>query len=352
VKSSKLGLVISGAVAAITVGLTPWQYAAACSRILWNDNKLAVVVGRSMDWPESTEPVLTVFPRGLKRHGGRLGPDEVVKDNPLTWTTKYGSLVTTIYGVGTADGFNEPGLAAHMLFFNAADFGPRDLSKPGIHAGLWAQYLLDNAATVPEALALLDHVQFIMAETRGTKTTVHLAIEDGSGDSAIIEYIGGKLVVHHGREYKIMTNDPAYDEQLALLKQQDFSKPSSTMPLPGNVNPRDRFQRAAYYSAMLPEPKTEREAVAGVLAITRNVSVPFGAPYKGFGIYNTEYRTVTDLTNQRYFFELTTSPNVIWADLAKFKLTPGAPVMLLHPDSIALSGDVSSQFKRATKTPF
>ncbi len=124
------------------------------------------------------------------------------------------------------------------------------------------------------------------------------------------------------------------------------------MPLPGNVNPRDRFQRAAYYSAMLPEPKTEREAVAGVLAITRNVSVPFGAPYKGFGIYNTEYRTVTDLTNQRYFFELTTSPNVIWADLAKFKLTPGAPVMLLHPDSITLSGDVSSKFKRTTKAPF
>ena len=191
-----------------------------------------------------------------------------------------------------------------------------------------------------------------MAETRGTKTTVHLAIEDGSGDSAIIEYIGGKLVVHHGREYKIMTNDPAYDEQLALLKQQDFSKPSSTMSLPGNVNPRDRFQRAAYYSAMLPEPKTEREAVAGVLAITRNVSVPFGAPYKGFGIYNTEYRTVTDLTNKRYFFELTTSPNVIWVELAKFKLTPGAPVILLNPDSITLSGDVSSKFKRAAKAPF
>jgi choloylglycine hydrolase len=36
----------------------------ACTRVLWNDNKLAVVVGRTMDWPESTEPMLTVFPRG------------------------------------------------------------------------------------------------------------------------------------------------------------------------------------------------------------------------------------------------------------------------------------------------
>ncbi len=238
--------VVCGALTAMTVSLTSWQYADACSRILWNDNKLAVVVARTMDWPESTEPVLTVFPRGMKRNGGRLGPVEVIKDNPLTWTTKYGSLVTTIYGVGTADGFNEHGLGAHMLFLKSADFGPRDTSKPGVNGGLWAQYLLDNAATVNEALALLDNVQVVMTEARGTKTTVHLAIEDASGDSAIIEYVGGKQVVHHGREFKVMTNDPTYDEQLALLKKLDFSKPSSDTPLPGNVKPTDRFQRIAY----------------------------------------------------------------------------------------------------------
>jgi penicillin V acylase-like amidase (Ntn superfamily) len=351
-KPKAINKAVCSALVTVTLGLASAQYADACSRILWNDNKLAVVVSRTMDWPESTEPVLTVLPRGLKRNGGHLGPVEVVKDNPLIWKSQYGSLVTTIYGVGTADGFNERGLAAHMLFFNAADFGSRDPSKPGVNGGLWAQYLLDQAATVNEALALLDKVQVVMTEARGTKTSVHLAIEDASGDSAIIEYIGGKQVVHHGREFKIMTNDPAYDEQLALLKQLDFSKPSSDTPLPGNVKPTDRFQRASYFSAMLPEPKTEREAVAGVLAIARNVSVPFGAPYKGFGIYNTEYRTVIDLTNKRYFFELTTSPNVIWAELTKFKLTAGAPVMVLNPDNIKLSGEVSGKFRKVTKAPF
>ena len=189
--------------------------------------------------------------------------------------------------------------------------------------------MLDNAATVSEALALLGTVQIVMTEAHGHKTNVHLAIEDVGGDSAVIEYIGGKPVVHHGREYRIMTNDPTYDQQLALLKQQDFSKPSSDTPLPGNVKATDRFQRAAYYAAMLPEPKNEREAIAGILAIARNVSVPFGAPYKGFGIYNTEYRTAINLISKRYYFELTTSPNVIWADLAKFNLAPGAPVMVL-----------------------
>jgi choloylglycine hydrolase len=327
----------------------------ACTRVLWNDNALAVIVGRTMDWPESTEPLLTVFPRGMTRDGGRVGTVEVVKSNPLKWTSKYGSLVTTVYGIGSVDGFNEKGLGAHLLYLVATDYGARNKSKPGVNAALWAQYLLDNAATVAEALALQEKLQVVMAEARGHKATVHLALEDASGDSAIIEYIGGKPLVHHGREYRIMTNDPTYDQQLALLKAQDFSKPRSDMPLPGNVNARDRFQRAAYFLQMLPKPKAEREAIADIFAIARNVSVPFGAPYKDsykdFGIYNTEYRTVADLTNRIYYFELTTSPNVIWTELDKFDIAPGAPVQQLNPDNIDLSGDVSAKFRPA-KAPF
>ena len=223
-----------------------------CSRILWNTNKLAVVVGRTMDWPESTDPKIAVFPRGVVRDGGRLGPAVVVKDYPAEWTSKYGSMVTTVFDTGAVDGFNERGLGAHLLYLTAADFGPRDTSKPSLQATLWAQFILDKAATVKEALAELEAVQLVMAEFRGSKATVHLAIEDSSRDSAIIEYIGGKPVIHHGPEYRIMTNDPIYDEQLALLKKQHFSKPSSHTPLPGNVKATDRFQRAAYYAAMRP----------------------------------------------------------------------------------------------------
>ena len=336
-----------GALAAAALVLAASQIADACTRILWNNNRLAVMVGRTMDWPESTDPILTALPRGMRRDGGRAGAAVAVAQNPAKWTSKYGSLVTTVYGIGTADGFNERGLGAHMLYLTATDFGARDASKPGLQAGLWAQYALDNAATVTEALAVLDNIQVVMVEARGHQANVHLALEDAGGDSAIIEYIDGKAVVHHGREFRIMTNDPAYDQQLALLKKLDFSRPSDDMPLPGNVNPRDRFARADYYMAMLPEPKDERQAIAGMFAIARNVSVPFGAPYEDFGIYNTEYRTVMNLTDKRYYFELSTTPNVIWADLTKMNLAPGAPVMVLNPDDIALSGDVTDKFTAA-----
>lgn len=342
---------IAGTLVGAAAGLAPMRHARACTRVLWNSNKLAVIVGRTMDWPKSTDPILTVLPRGMKRDGGLVGPHVAVPDNPLRWTSRYGSLVTTTYGIGSADGLNEHGLAAHMLYLNATEYGPRDTSKPGLQAGLWAQYALDTAATVSDALAALLSIQPVMVEEQGDKATLHLAMEDAGGDSAVIEYIEGRPVVHHGREYRVMTNDPPYDQQLALLKKHDFSRPSRDTPLPGNVNPSDRFIRASYYESMLPEPTSEREAIAAMFSVMANVSVPFGAPYKDFGIYNTEYRSVSDLTNKIYYFQLTTSPSVIWADLSKFDLSPNAPVRMLDPDNIGLSGNVTARFTTG-KAPF
>ena len=59
-----------------------------------------------------------------------------------------------------------------------------------------------------------------------------------------------------------------------------------------------------------------------------------------------------NLTTKRYFFELTTSPNVIWVDLPKMHLAPGAPVMVLNPDNPAASGNVTGKFRKTAKAPF
>jgi choloylglycine hydrolase len=307
-----------------------------------------------MDWADSTHPRLMVFPRGQQRDGGKLGPERVVDEaQALRWTSKYGSVVATMYGLGSADGLNERGFAAHMLYFTETDFGPRSGKRPAVQAGLWAQLMLDRAASVKEALALLDEVDLVMVEAHGYRSTLHVAIEDPTGDSAIIEYVGGKKKVYHGREHVVMTNDPAYDKQLEFLGKHDFARATRETAIPGNVNPRDRFVRAAYYRKALPEPANVREAIAGVMAIARNVSVPFGAPYTEPGtVYNTEYRTVVDVTNRRYFFEHTMNPSVIWLELDEFDLSPGAPVMQLNPEDWEHVGDVSNRFTVVEKSPF
>ena len=343
--------IIRNAFASVTALTTLLALAApaadACTRILWNNNKLAVVAGRTMDFPVSTEPIITVLPRGMARDGGMFAGARIDAENPARWTSKYGSIVTTVYGAGTADGVNEKGVAMHLLYFIPTDFGQRDPTKAGVQAALWGQFVLDNASTVEEALALLDNIQPIMVDHEGIKATVHLAIEDATGDSAIIEYVaGGKKTVYHSREYRIMTNDPSYDQQLAYRATFNFDNATRQTPIPGNTDAKDRFIRADYYRQWLPEPKNTREAIAAILAIARNVSVPFGAPNRAPGsLYNTEYRTAIDLTNHAYYFELTTSPNVIWMDLSKVDLMPGSPVLLLDPDDINLTGDVAKNFK-------
>jgi choloylglycine hydrolase len=214
----------------------------------------------------------------MKRDGSKCGTETVVKENPLRWTSKYASLVTSIYGVGTVDGMNEKGLGGHLLYLAKTEFGARD-SKKGVSAILWLQYVLDQASTVQEALNLLQKVQPVIIQAHGHDATVHLSLEDRSGDSAIIEYLDGKPKIHHGRQFTIMTNDPPYHDQLDLLSKMDFSQPGQDTPVPGNISPQDRFQRATYFSRFFPKPENMQEAFATILAAIRSVSVPSTARY-------------------------------------------------------------------------
>jgi penicillin V acylase-like amidase (Ntn superfamily) len=54
-------------------------------------------------------------------------------------------------------------------------------------------------------------VQTLVLST-GRPANMHLAMSDASGDSAVFEYVKGKLVIHHGKQFKVMTNSPTYDQ--------------------------------------------------------------------------------------------------------------------------------------------
>jgi penicillin V acylase-like amidase (Ntn superfamily) len=149
-----------------------------------------------------------------------------------------------------------------------------------------------------------------------------------------------------------MTNAPEYDKQLELLSGKDFANPTMETQVPGNVNPRDRFQRATYFLSVLTKPTSERAGVAGMFGLIRNASIPFGAPVNG-STFDTEYRTVSNLTAERYFFELTTAPNVIWTDLTNLNFAEGAPVLTLNPTtsiSVATSRRSSSVPRRRSRS--
>lgn len=321
----------------------------ACSLVKWAENGISVVVGRTLDWADNLGTNLWTFPRGVERNG-------LVAENPLRWTSKYGSLIASAYDVGTADGINERGLSAHLLWLTEADYGKRDIRLPGLSISLWAQYFLDNFQTVNEAVASFEKKPFqpvaVKFGPKNQTATVHLALEDASGDSAIIEYIKGKAKIYHGHEYAVMTNSPPYEKQLKNLKQ--YKGFGGSKELPGASSPAARYVRAAYYLKHLPKPENRRQMIAEIFSVIRNVSQPFGVPDKDAAYSSPTYwRTVSDLTDRVYYFESSLSPYLIWVNLSKLNFQTGAAVSKLDlvNDRDRL-GDVTKQFVPAKNFEF
>jgi penicillin V acylase-like amidase (Ntn superfamily) len=324
---------------AIAIAAAP-AAAHACSLVMWADNGQAVVVARNMDWAAPMPVDLWALPRGLARHGHTA-------TNAIRWTARYGSVVAS--HDGTSDGMNEKGLSVHLLWLTEADYGTRDAARPGLSAGMWGQYFLDNFATVADAVAIAKAPPFQLAggEYQGRKVALHLALRDKSGDAAVIEYVGGTPKVYHSRNFPVMTNSPPFDQQLAGLSR--YKGFGGSEALPGTTDAADRFVRAAFYLSHLPKPQSEREAVAGVLSVARNVAQPFGTPdpQRPY-ISATRWRTVADLTNRVYFFETTLNPGIVWLRLDGIDFSRGQPVrridMARHADAV---GDVTAKLRPA-----
>jgi len=332
---------IVGASLAVTATAT------ACTRVLWNDNSVAVLASRSMDWWGSSQSRLHVLPRGLQKSGASFGKDKIVTENPARWTSKYGSVVVGNYDAAVSDGMNEKGLGAHGLWLWAQDYGVRDTSRQGIQVGMWVQYVLDNAATVNQAIALLPRIQPVQVLMDGHTIRLSLSIEDRTGDSAVIEYLNGVPVIHHGREYRVTTNT-VLDDALALLAPYDFSNATRNMPLPGNTNTRDRFIRASFYSAFLSKahPKSTLEAQAALMSVARNVSDPIGAPGDEVGENDeTDFRTLADLTHGVYFFELSRGLSTLRTDLRRIDFRKGTGVRSVNPINPRLQGDITGLYR-------
>ncbi len=326
------------------------SFSRACSRAVYFGKEGQTVTGRTMDWfVPDMDTNLWLYPRGLERTSNTR--------TPLNWKSRYGSVAVTIYEGAVADGMNEKGLVANMLYLAEARYpaAKPDDKRPTLPISAWAQYVLDSYATTAEAVESLRKEEFRMVPIEaptGEPGTVHLSISDASGDSAIFEYIDGKLVIHHGRQYQVMTNSPIFSEQIPLASYWK-SIGGETM-LPGTNRPTDRFARASYYINEATQTADPRRAVATVFSVMRNVSVPIGIRIPGKpNIADTLWLTVSDQKNRVYYYQDTNGPSILWAKLNELDFSEGSGPRKLqldgHPD---LAGDQTRNFKPAALFKF
>ncbi|KAL7454871.1 hypothetical protein ACHAWC_009083 [Mediolabrus comicus] len=349
-----------------------------CSRVFQNVyNKTAS--GRSMDWGFSFEDVLFINPPGQEMDGN-------AGDRSVTWTSKYGSVTSSIIGFfsgmgdaakefgipeggceglvfskdGGSDGVNSEGLGIHMLYLGEEDgtkyAEPSTTEDVNISFMRWTRYILDNFATVAEAIEGLKKVKAIrdavckdvpITDGQGHVLGAHIALEDATGDSAVIEHVGGEWQFYHSRtDALVMTNEPNYAEQKKILAQYSPWGGPTELPdnLPGSVASPDRMVRLEYYLQYTPEPKSEPEAIANVRSLIGTTNVPFGAPYGG-GVYPTWWASFINPKDQIYYFDWAFTPNMVWVDLNEVAWDElNGQSIKLHPQDIELVGNVLCNF--------
>ena len=104
----------------------------------------------------------------------------------------------------------------------------------------------------------------------------------------MLEYVEGKLVIHHGKQFVVMTNSPVIDQQLALNAYWEGIGGLTFLPGTNRAAYNVCSRRASFllgaiprkldpnYSAGVPRQAFIYQAVASVLGVQRAVSVPLG----------------------------------------------------------------------------
>ncbi|MCH5240587.1 MAG: linear amide C-N hydrolase [Muribaculaceae bacterium] len=312
----------------------------ACTRVVYEGPEGMTATGRTMDWKEDPQTNLYIFPRGIERKGAE-------SEATINWTSKYGSVVAAGYDIGICDGMNEKGLVANLLFLPESIYETENDRRPVLGLSIWTQYVLDNFATVEEAVAELKKDKFRIDAPdlpNGVKSRLHLAISDSSGNSAIIEYLDGHVSIYEGKQYQVLTNSPAYNLQLAV---NDYWKQVGGLNmLPGTNRSSDRFARASFYINAVAQTGDAEIAIPTVFSVIRNVSVPYGistpdSPH----ISSTRWRSVCDQKNLVYYFEKTVPMAVMHVNLKEIDFSKNSGERILKlTDGKNYEGNVTSEF--------
>lgn len=317
--------------------------ALACSRVLYAGKNNIVMTGRTTDWYDDVNSNLWIFPRGVARSG-------LTGASSLQWTAKYGSVVTTVHDTLPIDGMNEKGLVMNLLYLKESEFikaNAKD-SRKTMAVSLWGQYMLDNFATVAEAVKDAQSNRFYVLVARdpsGGAANLHLSLSDASGDSAIFEYMQGKLNIYHGKQYKVLTNSPELPQQLAI--REYWKRVDGTKFVPGGNNAADRFTRLSFYSDTVPATADNGMALATVLSMIRSISVPVGIKTPDEpNVASTSWRTVADQKRKVYYFDSVYERNLIWVDFGRVNFAKEQPIRKLELNHKPYyNGEVSQDFK-------
>lgn len=181
-----------------------------CSTFLLEKNG-RFLLAKSYDWIVE-DGLIVVNKRSIAKQAMTL-------DKPMQWISKYGSIIFTQAGRELPmGGMNEAGLVIELMWLDDTTYPLLD-SRFTVNELQWIQYQLDTASTVEEVIASND----ILRIDIDCKALIHFMIADKRGNSSIVEFINGQMVVHPKSEMlaaPVLTNN-TYQKSIEYLSTHE-----------------------------------------------------------------------------------------------------------------------------------
>ncbi len=333
-------LLVLLALAACPLFVTDWVL--ACTGVQVRTKDGTVITGRTMEFGRPMDSDVLIVPRGRAYNGTAPG------EKPgLRWTTKYG--VVGMNGLKlpqVVDGVNEQGLGVGLFYFpgyakyqTVSESNVQDVVAP------WelGTYLLTTCANVEEAVQAAQRVVVAptVFTTWGFTPPAHYRLQDASGKAAVLEHVDGKLKVHDN-PLGVITNAPTFDWHMTNLQNYINISPTGVQPtevgtvklaplgvgsgmlgLPGDFTSPSRFVRAVAFSQSAVPVASATDGVKQVFHILNTFDIPRGAvrvSTDGKTVEETQWTSVTDLTNRKFYFRTFDNSQIRVIDLKKCDL--------------------------------
>jgi penicillin V acylase-like amidase (Ntn superfamily) len=159
--------------------------AGACTTFCLRKDATAVF-GKNYDW-HFDDGLVVVNKRDVTKTAALPPPARAAK-----WTSKYGSVTFNQFGREFPNGgLNEAGLALDLMWLEETRY-PMPAGRPAIDVLEWAQYQLDNYATVAEVVRNAGDLGIV------SDGKVHFLVCDKGGSCATVEFLDGRPVIHTG----------------------------------------------------------------------------------------------------------------------------------------------------------
>ena len=172
------------------------------------------IYGRNFDYPNNSAMIVHTKPAVGYESVSTCYPYFVTGAEP--WAPEN-NMAKTIVGISSIfaplDGMNTEGLYISILQLDNESTNQTDEGKKDVQTTVAVRYLLDNAASVDEALQMLGN--FNMHNV--FHTAYHYAIADKTGKAVVVEYIDNEMKVTNA---KVVTNHYLTDNVAKPLPEE------------------------------------------------------------------------------------------------------------------------------------